>query len=125
MEVILESLLEKGNADDLEEFYKEKRFKAQMISYSVLRYRLTEFESKVAKKDLNQDFRPDLNAAVAENRLVKALSRLEEIFEDLLLDSFIEKLQNELPNTHLSLLQVITNLIRISINLLIVESSLY
>ena len=95
MELIYDSLLNKCTADDLEDFYKEKRFKAQLISYTALRYRLFEFEDKVAKKSLEQDYKPELSSAIRENALVKSLLKTDEIFEDLLLESFIETFHQE------------------------------
>jgi len=95
MELIYDSLLNKCTADDLEEFYKEKRFKAQFISYTALRYRLVGFEDKVAKKSLEQDYKSDLASAIQENILVKSLLKVDEIFEDLLLESFAETFHQE------------------------------
>ena len=106
MEVILESLLEKAAADDLEEFYKEKRFKAEQISYLTIRYRLAGFEAAIAKKDLEQDYKPELNAVISENHVVKAWAKFDEIFEDLLLNSFIETFHQEKTSSHLNSTEV-------------------
>lgn len=95
MELIYESIMNKCTADDLEEFYKQNRYKAQLISFTALRYRLQEFENNVAKKNLEQDYKPDLNSAIGENALVKSIFKMDEIFEDLLLESFIETFHQE------------------------------
>lgn len=106
MEVILESMLEKATADDLEEFYKERRFKAEMISYSAIRYRLADFEAAVAKKDLEQDYKPELNAVISDNRVIKAWAKFDEIFEDLLLNSFIETFHQQKTSDRLTSTEV-------------------
>lgn len=97
----------KGTSDDLEKFYKEKRLQAQSISYITIRFRLLTFENKVSQRNFDQDFKSDLKSVVESNLLIKAWNKLDSIFEDLLLDSFIELFQNSLTSKQLSLTQVI------------------
>lgn len=103
-------MLEKASSDDLEFFYKEKRLQAQSISFMALRFRILEFENKVAQNNLEQSFRSELNSALDSNLLIRSWNKFDEIFEDLLLDSFVELFRNSITNKQLSLAQVISNL---------------
>jgi len=104
-------LLEKCTLNDLESFYKDKRLQAQSISLLVLRFRILEFENNVSQKHFNQDWKQELNSIVDSNILIQAWKKFDEIYEDLLLDSYIEIFRKGLTNKQLSLTQVIEEII--------------
>jgi len=99
-------MLEKAPADDLEQFYRTKKYQIEMIFYTVMGFNLMDFNSQAHKLNFEHNFKPELSKYFENNKILGCLEKLEEIFEDLMLDNFIETFTKKMKEPYLNLVEV-------------------
>lgn len=100
-------MLERAPAEDLEDFYTHRKYQLEMIFYTVIGFKLAEFNTAVNKANLEDSYIPKLSEFFAKNtEIMSCFEKLDQIFEDLMLDNFIETFTKGVTENYLSVVQV-------------------
>lgn len=100
-------MLEKAPAEELEYFYTNRKYQLEIIFYTVIGFKLAEFNTAVNKANLEDSFIPKLSEFFLKNsEIMNCFEKLDQIYEDLMLDNFIETFTKGITENYLSLVQV-------------------
>jgi hypothetical protein len=103
-------MLEKAPADELESFYTSRKYKLEMLHYTVLGFKLGEFQTSVQKTNFEESYLNKLVDFYGRNtKILSYFEELDQIYEDLMLDNFIETFQKGLTEKYLTTVQVSYN----------------
>ena len=78
----------------------------EAIHYTVIGFKMIEFNNEIYKAKFDVSCKEKLQEFFKDNKILKCFEDIDEIFEDLMLDNFIETYTKDLKKNHLNLNQV-------------------
>jgi hypothetical protein len=101
-------MLNKAPADDLEDFYKNRKYQIELIAYTVIGFNLNTFSQSASKMNFEDSHIEELQKSFEKNKIVPYLEQFNVLFQDLMLDNFIEEFARDMKTNYLNLIQVLT-----------------